>query len=190
MTLDEIKAQREVLGIQMGVGEISMIVNTIHPPIKLLVFGLGNDSIFWHTVNTGGLTVFIEDKPRWFRTITEKFPELKAFKVDYGTKRAEWKELIDRPERLAMELPEEVMQTQWDAILVDGPAGYNDETAGRMISLYMASKLIKQGGDVFVHDAEREVESSYCNKYLGAKNLVATVTDFSTLNHYRISQSI
>jgi hypothetical protein len=190
MTLDEIKAQRESLGIQMGVGEIALIASNIHPPIKLLVFGLGNDSIFWHTLNAGGTTMFIEDKPRWFRTTTEKYPGLTAFKVEYGTTRAQWRDMLDHPDILYIELPAPVMETVWDAIIVDGPAAHDDEAIGRMKSLYMASKLIKDSGDIFVHDAEREVEGAYCNKYLGAQNLVGTVTDYSTLNHYRITERI
>ncbi len=186
MTFEDIKKERERLGIQMGAEEMEVIVNTVKPPIKFLVFGLGNDSIFWHDLNKGGETVFLEGKRKWFRDITERHPFLKAYKMDYDTKRSEWKELLNHPEKLMLELPQEIAGTKWDAIFVDGPAGHDDEAPGRMKSIFTASKIIKNGGDVFIHDAEREVEKNYAARYLGEKNLVTSVKGFSVLHHYRV----
>ena len=55
-----------------------------------------------------------------------------------------------------------------------------------MKSIYMASKLIKNGGDVFVHDAHGEIQNAYCKKYLLDKNFISEVSGFSTLRHYKI----
>ena len=83
-----------------------------------------------------------------------------------------------------MRLPEQVTQSRWDVILVDGPAGYTDENPGRMQSIYTASKLIKKGGYVFVHDCHRKVEQVYSDKYLLRKNFVPHILINSTLRRY------
>ena len=81
--------------------------------------------------------------------------------------------LIDCPPRLALDLPPEIRETEWDVILIDGPAGYEDNSPGRMKSIYESSRLIRQGGSIFVHDQEREVERAYGNRYLLQTNVVA-----------------
>ena len=84
-----------------------------------------------------------------------------------------------------MDLAPEIRKTEWDVILIDGPAGYEDNTPGRMKSIYESSRLIKQGGSIFVHDQEREVEKAYGDRYLQKDNVVAEVKGRATLRHYR-----
>lgn len=186
MTIEEIIKRTEGLGILMQSVELFEIVKNIHPPINMLVFGLGNDSIFWHEVNKGGRTVFIEDHIKWLSRIRGKHPYLETYQVTYNTKREQWKDLIDKPDLLTLELPSEIESIKWDLIIVDGPMAFEDGKPGRMKSIYMASKLIKNGGDVFVHDVHREIEDVYCKKYLLDKNLVSDISDFSVLRHYRV----
>ena len=77
-----------------------------------------------------------------------------------------------------MDLAPEIRKTEWDVILIDGPAGYEGNTTpGRMKSIYESSRLIRQGGSVFVHDQEREVERAYSDRYLLKTNVVAEVKD-------------
>jgi len=45
---------------------------------------------------------------------------------------------------------------------------------GRMYSIYMASKLVKDGGYVLVHDCCREIEIAFSDKFLKEKNLLHT----------------
>ena len=186
MTIEEIKKQTEPLGIQMQAIELFAIAKNIHPPINILVFGLGNDSIFWYERNRGGRTVFFEDKKKWFDKIKAKHPFLEAYRINYDCKRKEWRNIVDKPELLMFEIPSAITDVKWDIIIVDGPAGNDDEAPGRMKSIYLASTLIKDGGDIFVHDAHREVEDAYCNKYLLNENLISVVKGYSTLRHYRI----
>lgn len=189
ITIEEIIRQTEGLGIQMLPIELFEIAKAIKPPMNVLVFGLGNDSLFWHNLNTGGRTVFIEDKKKWFDEVKGKVkgknPGLEAYKVKYGTVRTEWQDLIDKPDKLELDIPSQLKGIEWDVIIVDGPAGHTDEAPGRMKSIYLASKIIKNGGDIFVHDAHRDVEREYCKKYLLDRNLVSTVKGRSVLNHYR-----
>lgn len=168
----------------METAELFEIARLLDRPVRFLVFGLGNDSIMWHRLNKKGRTVFIEDQRHWFKKITKRNPYLEAYLVDYDTKLEQWDELLNSPEKLSLELPEQVCDVEWDVILVDAPAGYADGTPGRMKSIYTASRLIKDGGSVFVHDANRPVERLYSNTYLLKKNLVSEVRGRSLLHHY------
>jgi len=75
--------------------------------------------------------------------------------------------------------------------VVDGPAGYDNceeytgrEAPGRMKSIYMASKLVAQGGAVFVHDCERLAEQQYAERYLGSHRLFVSVKGRALLQGY------
>ena len=65
-----------------------------------------------------------------------------------------------------------MIETNWDVIFVDGPAGGSDGRPGRMKSIYMSSLLGDKGCDIFIHDHERVIENHYSQKYL--KNLLLT----------------
>lgn len=157
-------------------------------PCRLLVFGLGNDSVFWMRVNRGGETLFLEDNEFWLKRIQQRTPGLEACLVEYNTKRRDWKMLLKSPDSLEMTLPEETNTEKWDVVVVDGPAGYDDNTSGRMKSIYNASKLVKAGGDVFVHDCNREVEDAYCREFLGPDNLTTEIRHrIGWLRHYGIT---
>jgi hypothetical protein len=186
-TLDEVTEERDRLGIQMLAHEVFFIAKSITPPVNFLVFGLGNDSHFWFNLNRCGRTVFIEDQKEWFSKVRQQNPSLEAYLVEYGTKREQALELIDHPELLAMDLPPVIRNTSWDVILVDGPAGYEDGTPGRMKSIYEASRLIKRSGSIFVHDHERAVETAYGDRYLLPKNLVAETQGLALLRHYIVT---
>lgn len=157
-------------GIQLRPAEVIKIVHATRKfgECKMLVFGLGNDSPFWCEINHGGRTVFLEDFQPWFDKITGQFPKIEAYPISYPCNITQWEELLDQPERLKVDLPEEVSASCWDVILVDGPRGHKflEEIPGRMSSIYTASLLVGKGGYVFVHDAERKVEKAYAAKYL------------------------
>jgi uncharacterized protein (TIGR01627 family) len=183
--LQWIKRERQRLGIQMHANELFFIARAIRPPVNFLIFGMGNDSLFWFKLNQRGRTVFVEDQEEWFRKIRGENPFLEAYLVSYGTSLSEAMELIECPGRLAMDLPPHIRKAEWDVILIDGPAGYAGNTPGRMKSIYESSRLVKPGGSVFVHDQEREVERAYGDRYLLKTNVVAEVKGRATLRHYR-----
>lgn len=156
-------------------------------PCRLLVFGVGFDSLFWAQVNRGGLTLFLEDDPSWMEKITRKSKLIKAHAVHYGSKKKDWGKYLANPELNHMELPKMVTDHKWDLILVDGPVGWDDESPGRMKSIYHAARLIKPGGEVFVHDCDRAVEDVFSDKFLGRENLLAEINfPQGLLRHYRI----
>jgi len=168
---------RRLLDIQLAAEELALVATCVRKrrPCRFLVFGVGNDSGLWKLVNRGGRTVFLEDDDEWLGRARASVAGIEAYRVQYGHLRQEWRELLDAPDRLQIKLPGEVAWGSWDVVLVDGPKGYEDVHPGRMESIYAASRLVAPGGRVFVHDCEREVESAYCDRYLGAECLIAEV---------------
>ncbi|MFI5205715.1 MAG: TIGR01627 domain-containing protein, partial [Candidatus Paceibacterales bacterium] len=167
-----------------------------YPQCKFLIFGMGNDSPLWASLNKNGRTVFLENDNDWFVKLKKIFPCLEAYLVQYLTKMSDWKVLMGQPEKLYMDLPKGVKNEKWDVILVDGPPGYEGyreiygvEAPGRMSSIYMASKLISPKGDIFVHDCDREIESEYCDKYYGKEKFKNQINGRALLKHYKMNIS-
>jgi uncharacterized protein (TIGR01627 family) len=172
--------------IQLLPQEIEAIVAAIraHPACRLLVFGCGNDAAMWASANAGGETAFIEDDPRWAELARKTLRDSKVYLVSYDTRTGEWRDLLDAPARLNMSLPPEIAAGTWDVILIDGPAGHDPESPGRMKAIFAASKLVAAGGVVFVHDSEREVEAAYATKYLGEERVTVTARGRALLKGY------
>lgn len=186
-----ISLMKRLNGLLLSTSQILAIAHLAKQkaPCNMLIFGLGFDSVFWHRVNRGGLTIFLEDNQVWLRNITGKSKLIRAYAVDYGTKMKDWRKYLDDPALNQMDLPPIVKEQRWDIILVDAPEGWSDDTPGRMKSIYLASKLVKPGGDVFVHDCNRQVEDAFCNKFLGPQNLVVEFkSPAGFLRHYRINR--
>jgi glucuronoxylan 4-O-methyltransferase len=174
--------------IQLEVDELKEIIWVLKRkrPCNFLVFGLGNDSLLWSKANHKGQTVFIENDPAWYATLTGRYAWLAAHKVDYQSRLGQWRGMLDSAEVFNLALPFEVVTEKWDVILVDAPAGWNDSGAGRMKSIAAASRLAGESSDVFVHDCDRIVERTYCDKYLKAENQVSQV---GKLRHYILCRS-
>lgn len=175
---------------QLSVQEYSLIAETLlrKAPCNMLVFGVGMDSALWIRWNAGGTTLFLEDNKIWLKRIQKQIPNIQAYLVEYLTLRSQWKDLLTQDHLLYMELPQQVLETQWDIIFVDAPAGYDDTKPGRMKSIYMAALLAfqqKRPVDIFVHDCDREVEAVYCSQFLKDEHLKEAI---DRLRHYAISQ--
>jgi glucuronoxylan 4-O-methyltransferase len=182
-----ISKMKQLNHIQLSTDQLKAISTAItrKAPCKLLIFGLGNDSAFWLKLNRGGDTIFLEDNEEWLQQITKKIKGITAFIVDYKTLRTDWKKLLENQSLLDMSLPQCVENEEWDIILVDAPNGWNDQTPGRMKSIYHSSRLIKNSGDIFVHDCDREIETVYCDKYLKKDNFVNEIeAEVGDLRHY------
>ena len=154
-------------------------------PCNYLVFGVGNDSLLQHLSNPGGRTVFLEDNPEWIETCRQRWSELSIELVAYNTTPDQWKELLDRPSDLRLELPRHVAEETWRVIFVDAPSG---RYVGRMKSIYTASQMAENAGrsDVFLHDTQRKVETAYARKFLKRSRLVKRIRN---LEHYAFGLS-
>ncbi len=164
---------RMVNGIQLNNKELKLITDKVFEktPCAFLVFGLGQDSIYWSKLNNRGKTVFIEDDESWYYKITRRHPEIFAYLIDYDSKLIQWEELLESQSLYNFDLPSEIKNEKWDIILVDAPEGWSESTPGRMKSIFYASRHIKPSGDIFVHDCNRKVEQIYCDRFLKNYNL-------------------
>lgn len=173
---------------QLSIREYSLIANILEEKgsCNMLVFGVGRDSTLWMELNKGGVTVFLEDDPKWLNLIKNQLTNIHAYLVKYNTKRIEWKTLLLSKNWHLLELdnlPDDVLTSTWDVILVDGPTGFDDNTPGRMKSIYTAALLAQRSSNcsVFVHDCDREVEAVYCDTFLQNGNFLWEV---DRLRHY------
>ncbi|KAI3812415.1 hypothetical protein L1987_17123 [Smallanthus sonchifolius] len=182
---------------QQSLAEISISFNVLKSisPCNFLVFGLGHDSLMWATFNPGGVTLFLEEDPKWVQTVLKDAPDLKAVHVKYRTQLQQADELMKtyrlEPEcapaksyirdntrcKLALTgLPDVVYDKEWDMIMIDAPKGYYAEAPGRMGAIYSAAVMArnrKKSGvtHVFLHDVDRKVEKAYAEEFLCRKYL-------------------
>ncbi|KAL2342276.1 hypothetical protein Fmac_010216 [Flemingia macrophylla] len=188
--------------------EISVTARVLEgkSPCKLLVFGVGHDSLMWSALNHGGRTIFVEEDEAWMEQMRRRFPTVEAYHVTYGSKVKEAERLMEagRGEecravgdprysvcQLALKgLPSVVYETEWDLIMVDAPTGYYDDAPGRMSAIYTAGMMARNrdSGDthVFVHDVNREVEDKFsmaflCQSYM--KNQQGRLRHFTIPSH-------
>ncbi|MEA5526343.1 hypothetical protein [Nodularia spumigena] len=183
-----IEIMRKTNQIDLSKDEMKAIADEVRHRnfCNFLVFGLGNDSIFWHRLNSGGKTVFLEESEWWLKKVQEKQSALLAYIVNYDTNRTQWRDLLHSPEQLEIQnLPPEITQQNWNVILVDAPTGSSDSCPGRMKSIFLAYQLIAPGGSIFVHDCDREIEQTYCDQFLGKHQLLDSYCQVGKLRHYK-----
>lgn len=148
---------------------------------NFLVFGTGHDTPMWRYANRNGKTLFLENIGKWIKP-----EDTDVIKVTYTTKRAQYKELLEeyrqgKYDRLVMDLPRVVLDTQWDCIFVDSPVGTTDKKPGRMQSIYMASVLANSNTEIFVHDCDRTVEDVYTTEMFSI-----FIKELTKLRHVRL----
>ncbi|XP_048566203.1 probable methyltransferase At1g27930 [Triticum urartu] len=192
---------------------LSLAVLRHRAPLRLLVFGLGHDSPLWHALNPGGVTVFLEEDPEWYRIVRAQSPFLRAHLVRYRT-RLDHADILFRSYKnfpscvpgadgdgaplrvranaecpLALHnLPPEVYQNEWDMLMVDAPKGYFPSAPGRMAAIWTAAAMARarrgEGDtDVFLHDVDRRVERMYAEEFLCERFRVGAT---GRLWHFRI----
>lgn len=169
-------------------------------PCNLLVFGSEHQYSSIASLNKDGVTIFLEDHLDNTKSTNNK----QVHKIMYNTKASEayqlLKEARGNPECLPkfrlpkaskcnlqrLKLPQEVYDTMWDVVMVDGPFGGTPDSPGRMASIYMASLLArrqKKLTHVFVHDIDRMIEMWFSWEFLCEENLVSSKGRFW---HYQI----
>lgn len=128
---------------------------------NFLVFGTGHDSPFWRECNYNGNTVFLEHDLAWILPTSKD-----VYNINYTCSITDYLQLLtefrsNNFENLEISLPDIVLKTNWDCILVDGPPGNKKKSHGRMQSIYTAYKLANKNTHIFVHDCDREVEDTF-----------------------------
>ncbi|KAF3619918.1 Glucuronoxylan 4-O-methyltransferase 2 [Capsicum chinense] len=174
---------------QQTLKEISVSLRVLEKksPCNFLVFGLGHDSLMWTGLNHGGRTVFLEEDKSWIEQIQSQLPSLESYHVIYDTRITQADELMETGMsnqdckqvidpgfskcQLALKgLPQQVLDIDWDLIMVDAPTGWHDGAPGRMSAIYTAGLIArnKEEGEthVFVHDVDRVVEDQFSKAFL------------------------
>lgn len=169
---------RRMWGIQLTEQELSVMTNVIKQKNKcnLLIFGLGNDSVYWRSLNTDGNTAFLENDQKWINHIKMLSPDINAYLVTYTTNLKKWLEEIEQPAKLSeFVLSPDILNKKWDVIIVDAPPGYSESMPGRLQSIYAARELAAEGGSIFVHDVNRELEKTASLHFFGTKRLIGHI---------------
>ena len=125
------------------------------------------------------MTLFLEDDKDWIKKFAGK--NLEIYDVVYNTKSEDHEKIGFNIELLKMNLPEQVRNTTWDTIFVDGPLGHNPprpyKGPGRMKSIYAAYSLLRNGGTCIIDDIGRLIESKYAFHFLEKINMRDLIED-------------
>jgi IRX15/IRX15L/GXM len=149
-------AQAAIRGL-MGANQYHYIVRHLERirATSLLVIGTGYDSWLWYQC-AGGKVAYVEDNAVYLR-----MAPVPPVRYRFTSKVGHWVRAPAIPS---------VINQPWDAVIVDGPRGYDATCPGRQIPIAWASRLAAKS--VFVHDYERPWERSVCDRYLGAASKV------------------
>lgn len=127
---------------------------------RLLVFGVGRDSIAWRTVNQRGQTLFLENNPEWIEKIGSEIGADHILPLAYQQVYEDWEATGCSADAVALpELENAPFDHSWDCVFVDAPWG---PTFGRHQSTHAATLAVKPGGLIALHDCEREREQTVC----------------------------
>eukprot|EP00238_Polyblepharides_amylifera_P006315 CAMPEP_0196581914 /NCGR_PEP_ID=MMETSP1081-20130531/36441_1 /TAXON_ID=36882 /ORGANISM="Pyramimonas amylifera, Strain CCMP720" /LENGTH=225 /DNA_ID=CAMNT_0041902317 /DNA_START=483 /DNA_END=1160 /DNA_ORIENTATION=+ len=173
-------------GGQMSFEQYSYVVGLIfrHFPCNLLVWGAGQDTSLWRTVNRGGRTAFLEDTQKFINAVQQRIPEAELHVVTYKQSMEKHYDMLRNmtDANLLIQLPGDLNAVEWDIILVDAPS----YKVSRMESIYTSNKLknvlVGKGRvvHILVHDAERHMERVWCDTVLGK-------TGFILIEGYRLN---
>jgi hypothetical protein len=133
---------------------------------NLLVFSLGHDSPLWQQFSDK--VTFLEDSQLWLNKIKQQY-KIDGIKVSYNTQFLDSMRYIKEPELMHTAPFYFLKKEQFDAVFIDGPAGYGNGP-GRTIPIKVASELtgIKQ---IYIHDYNRLVEKESADAFMIKRNL-------------------
>ena len=196
---DDIQSLVELNPNQMSFDEYVYIYELIKSKggCNLLIFGLGRDSELWLNVNADGKTTFLEDNLDWIKIVNTQMnnlnKEIDVRHITYTNLGYDADRLLTEYEsgqnNLKLDLPNDILDNNWDVIIVDAPAGYGEDVPCRMKSIYESYNLSnkKLDVDVIVHDAQRRIEKMYTDYFFKSYNHIKTLDDgkHGKLQHYR-----
>lgn len=160
-----------------------------HAPQRLLIWGLGSDSVVLNLLNSGGETLFLEPDPQWIAIIQQTTPGQALHIVHFdettfNTTVAAYPDFLLAPHRADAVGP---LQGQfcWDTVLVDSPVGsptQPNKFVGRAVPIYTALADVercKHEGrypvdaevSIFVHDCTRPLEDEISSTLFSSAKL-------------------
>lgn len=169
MSLRGIIREHYVPGIQLSIGQISVIGAAIRaeaPGARVLVFGCGNDSALWSSINFDGEIIFAEDDPAWIAKTQTRFPTLHIEHVSYGSRTVESSLPIDETALADHPVPAFLAQGDWNVIIIDAPRGHKPWLPGRSLPIYWSAQIATPETQIFVDDYSRRLERAYADFFL------------------------
>lgn len=152
------------------------------PSCRLLVFGVGRDSVAWRQVNQGNPTLFLENNEEWIERVATQIGSAHIRSVDYGQNFEEWEETgFSEHAVILPAMADPPFDGSWDCAFVDAPWG---PTFGRHQSAHAATCAVKPGGLIALHDCEREHEQIVCRILLQGRGF-ELVEEIERLRIYR-----
>jgi hypothetical protein len=135
-------------------------------PCRFLVFGAGEDSAGWVETNSGGTTLFLENDAGWREKIAPRVAAARILQVEYAQSFEAWEAAGFPPGGVSLPgVAEEVLDGDWDIAFVDAPWG---PTYGRHQSTWAATRAVRPGGFIALHDCDRDREQAVCRHVLEA----------------------
>lgn len=134
---------------------------------KMLVFGLGYDSLFWYHA-TKGQTYFVEDDEDFIFFNKDLLKNIIPCNY-HGTSVSKSLDFLKNPSRSYYSLspPIELIKlAPYDLIFVDGPKGFSNDLPGRLHPIKWSSNIINNKGSIYIDDAGRQLEKKAVEKYL------------------------
>lgn len=146
---------------------IEILKNIVDENKKVLIFGLGNDSLLWYKANKEKNIFFVENNSIYIeknRNIDREY----IIKYNYKdiTVDKSIKNLIDVKK---YKIPKKLLnQKPFDIILIDGPEGYSNDSHGRELPFYWSKNfLMHEKTKIFIDDFNRDLEYELFLKYFG-----------------------
>jgi len=153
--------------IKLDLDVIKDILRNTKETKKMLVFGLGYDSIMWYKANNN--TYFIENNDEYIKLNINEIPSDHIIKYEYKITCKRSISLKDY-EIEKFFIPEKILElAPFDIILIDGPEGWSENKPGRLIPCYWSTLLSKPRTLIYIDDSSRKLESYCIKKYFSNK---------------------
>lgn len=148
---------------------------------NVLVFGTGYDSNLWRYANQNGKTIFLEHNLKWITNFEDTYHITYTSNLKKDKHRLLEQYKKGEISEFEIDIPDEVINTKWDIIIVDSPEGGKKKYYhGRMQSIYAAKKLADSKTEIFIHDCDRYVEDTYSSEMF-----TIFIKQLTKLRHYR-----
>lgn len=173
-----------------------------HAPQRLLIWGLGYDSVIYNRLNQGGTTMFLEPDANWIQALAQTSEGKKLNVVPFDASRlnstaATFPSFLQEPHRAELA---ELKDQCWETTLVDSPLGWSNELPGRAVPIFTAvtdAQKCQQSGayhnkkevSVWVHDCLRSLEDTVSKKFTEGAFQLVSETGPKKLRQYRLCKS-
>jgi hypothetical protein len=151
--------------IQLDINVIRDIFNENSDSKKILVFGLGYDSLMWSKMNNN--VIFVENKREYIELNEKDISSEKIVEYDYTGLTVSGSLDVSDEILFRYPIPSKILENgPYDIILIDGPEGYSLTTPGRRLPCYWARYFLSKPGTlVYIDDARRPLETFCINHY-------------------------